>query len=77
MSSLNTSILERIRQPWTRTIWHVNHFEAVLGTGLEVRIRASNRHQTLVAEAALLAEIDRLPSVVDQTVLIRVEGEGE
>lgn len=60
MSSLNTSILERIRQPWTRTIWHVNHFEAVLGTGLEVRIRASNRHQTMVAEAALLAEIDRL-----------------
>jgi homoserine dehydrogenase len=24
-----------------------------------------------------LAEIDRLPSVVDKTVLIRVEGEGE
>jgi FAD:protein FMN transferase len=38
----------------------VNHFEAVLGTGLEVRIRASNRRQALLAEAALLAEIDRL-----------------
>jgi FAD:protein FMN transferase len=38
----------------------VNHFEAVLGTDLEVRIRASNRRQTLLAESALLAEIDRL-----------------
>jgi FAD:protein FMN transferase len=56
----NTTLLERIRKPWTRAVWHVNHFEAVLGTSLEVRIRALNRFQALAAEAALLAEIDRL-----------------
>jgi FAD:protein FMN transferase len=60
VNTVNTTLLERILKPWTRTVWHVNHFEAVLGTGLEVRIRASNRRQTLLAESALLAEIDRL-----------------
>jgi FAD:protein FMN transferase len=57
----NTTLLEQIRKPWTaRPIWYANHYEAVLGTSLELRIRASNRHQALLAEAALLAEIDRL-----------------
>jgi FAD:protein FMN transferase len=59
MRGLNTSILERIRQS-TWAVWHINHFEAVLGTGLEVRVRASNRRRAVLAEAALLAEIDRL-----------------
>jgi FAD:protein FMN transferase len=57
----NTTLLERIRKPWmVRPIWYSNHYEAVLGTSLELRIRAANRRQALVAEAALLAEIDRL-----------------
>jgi FAD:protein FMN transferase len=59
--TFQTTILERIRQPWTASpIWYTNHFEAVLGTGLELRIRAANRRQALLAEAVLLAEIDRL-----------------
>jgi FAD:protein FMN transferase len=57
----NTTLLERIRKPWTaRPIWYTNHYEAVLGTSLELQIRAVNQHQALAAEAALLAEIDRL-----------------
>jgi FAD:protein FMN transferase len=57
----NTTLLERIRKPWmARPIWYTNHFEAVLGTSLELRIRAMNRRQTLLAEVALLSEIDRL-----------------
>jgi FAD:protein FMN transferase len=57
----NTTLLERFRQPWTaRPIWHTNHYEAVLGTSLELRIRATNRRLALLAEGALLAEIDRL-----------------
>jgi FAD:protein FMN transferase len=57
----NTTLLEQIRKPWTaRPIWYSNHYEAVLGTSLELRIRATNRRQALLAEAALLAEIDRL-----------------
>jgi FAD:protein FMN transferase len=60
MNMRNTTLLERIRQPWTKAIWHLNHFEAVLGTSLEIRIRAVNRCRALAAESALLAEIDRL-----------------
>jgi FAD:protein FMN transferase len=57
----NTTLLERIRQPWTaRPIWYTNHYEAVLGTSLELQIRAANRRQALLAEATLLSEIDRL-----------------
>jgi FAD:protein FMN transferase len=57
----NTTLLEQIRKPWTaRPIWYSNHYEAVLGTSLELRIRAANRRQALLAEDALLAEIDRL-----------------
>jgi FAD:protein FMN transferase len=59
--TFQTTILQRIRQPWTvRPIWYTNHYEAVLGTSLELRLRASNRRQALLAETALLAEIDRL-----------------
>ncbi len=39
---------------------HVAHFEAVLGTALEVQITADSRAQALRAQTALLAEIDRL-----------------
>jgi FAD:protein FMN transferase len=59
-TTFQTTILERIRQ-WTEgPTWHIKHYEAVLGTSLELRIHAANRHQALLAEAALLTEIDRL-----------------
>jgi FAD:protein FMN transferase len=57
---MNTAILDHIRTWTKRPIWHTNHFEGVLGTSLELRIRAENRQLALKAEAALLAEIDRL-----------------
>ena len=42
---------------------HVAHFEAVLGTALEVQITAGSRGAALKAETALLTEIDRLELV--------------
>jgi FAD:protein FMN transferase len=53
--------LEHLRKPWIASpIWHVNHFEGVLGTSLELRIRAANRRRALHAEQSILTEIDRL-----------------
>ncbi len=69
-TTFQTTILERFRQPWTaRPIWYTNHFEAVLGTSLELRIRAVNRRLALLAEAALLAEIDRLELIFSRFLL--------
>ena len=45
------------------TVRHVNHYEQVLGTLLEIQIWAENQPQAKIAEAALLAEIDRLEEV--------------
>jgi FAD:protein FMN transferase len=60
LNTPNTMLLARLRSSWARTVWHVNHFEGVLGTSLELRICAANPHLALAAEGALLAEIDRL-----------------
>jgi FAD:protein FMN transferase len=58
---MTSAILEQLFKPWTTSpIWHVNHFEGVLGTSLELRIRATHRHLALQAEQSILAEIDRL-----------------
>jgi FAD:protein FMN transferase len=58
---MTSAILEQLRKPWTTNpIWHVNHFEGVLGTSLELRIRAAHRHLALQAEQSILTEIDRL-----------------
>ena len=42
---------------------HVAHFESVLGTSLELQLSATSRAVAARAEAALLAEIDRLEAV--------------
>jgi FAD:protein FMN transferase len=58
---MTSAILEQLRKPWTTNpIWHVNHFEGVLGTSLELRIRAAHGHLALQAEQSILTEIDRL-----------------
>lgn len=58
-----TTLQNTITRFRPRPTWHVNHFEAVLGTTLEVRIRADHHRQALTAEAVLLTELDRLEMV--------------
>lgn len=41
----------------------VGHYERVLGTALEVQIRAASSQQASQAEAAILTEIDRLEAI--------------
>jgi thiamine biosynthesis lipoprotein len=42
----------------------VSHFENVLGTSLEIKIRSVSEKQAAVAEAAAMKEIDRLNKIV-------------
>jgi thiamine biosynthesis lipoprotein len=44
--------------------WHVFHHERVLGTSLELRFAAATSAQADAAEAAALAEIDRLAEIL-------------
>ncbi|MFC4455440.1 FAD:protein FMN transferase [Deinococcus sonorensis] len=46
-----------------RPRWYTTHYERVLGTSLELRVRAETAVQAKVAEQALLDEIDRLEQV--------------
>lgn len=48
---------------FARKTRYVNHFERVLGTSLELQIWANRKEQALKAEAAILAEIDRLEAI--------------
>ena len=51
------------RTPRARSVLYHKHFERVLGTVLELQIRASSLEVARKAETALLAEIDRLECV--------------
>ena len=68
--------------PRARSVLYQKHFERVLGTVLELQIRANSLEVARKAEAALLAEIDRLERVFSRFMphseLGRwLEGEGE
>ena len=53
--------------------WHAFHHEHVLGTSLELRFAASKAGDAQRAEAAALAEIDRLPGTIDAEEVGRVK----
>ena len=43
---------------------YVSHFENVLGTSMEIKIKSTSEKQSSVAEAAALKEIDRLSAIL-------------
>ncbi len=52
--------------PKTKKIFklYVSHFENVLGTSMEIKIKAGSEKQAAVAEAAAIKEIERLSVIL-------------
>ena len=52
-------------RPWTaRAAWRVSQFENVLGTSLELKFAVASDNEAARAEAAALAEIERLDHIL-------------